>query len=361
MRLSRLLTVLLLAALFAAGLFVVLAWREVRAFRATPFGTAEEKVVEVAPGSSPRAVVRALARAGVLADDELAWRYVHYLKRDPRPFKAGEYAFAGPLQPDEALERIYRGEVKLYRFTVPEGLRVEEIAEIVARSGLTTAEAVQQLGRDPEVARELGVPFSSLEGYLFPDTYAFSRSATARTIVEAMVRRFREAWAEASAARGPGVTMGEAEAVTLASIVEKETGQPSERPRISCVFHNRLARKMKLQTDPTVMYATFQRTGRWSKNITRADLQAPHPYNTYTTPGLPPGPIASPGAAALRAAVAPSECQDLFFVSRNDGTHVFCPDLACHDAAVHTWQIEYFRRRRAQTAASGHASAPPRP
>lgn len=355
---------LLLAGLAAAGAFAWVAWRQLEAFRAAPYGSAEEKVVEVPPGSSPRAVVRALARAGVLADGELAWRYVRWVKRDPRPFKAGEYAFAGPLTPDQALEHVYRGEIKLYRFTVPEGLRVEEIAEIVGRSGLADAGAFQRLARDPQVARALGVPFDSLEGYLYPDTYAFARGVTARQIAEAMVRRFREAFAEASSARGPGVELGEAEAVVLASIVEKETGQVSERPRISCVFHNRLRRHMRLQTDPTVMYATFLRTGRWSKNISKADLQAEHPYNTYTTTGLPPGPIASPGEAALRAALAPADCQDLFFVSRNDGTHVFCPDLACHEQAVKAWQVEYFRRKRSGTGTAGgpaRAAAPAQP
>ena len=345
-RLLRLLGVLLLVALAAAGAFAWVAWRQLQDFRATPHGSAEEKLVEIPPGSSPRAVVRALARAGVLSDAELAWRYVRWVKRDPRPFKAGEYAFAGAIRPDEALERVYRGEIKLYRFTVPEGLRLEETAEVVARSGLASAESILLLARDPAVARALGVPFDSLEGYLFPDTYAFARGVTARQIVEAMVHRFREAFAAASAARGPGVELGEAEAVVLASIVEKETGQVSERPRISCVFHNRLARKMKLQTDPTVMYATFLRTGRWSRNISKADLLTPHPYNTYLVAGLPPGPIASPGEAALKAALAPAACQDLFFVSRNDGTHVFCPDLACHEAAVRKWQVEFFRRRR---------------
>jgi UPF0755 protein len=337
---------LLLAAAAAGGAWAFLAWRELTAFRTTRHGTADEKVVDVPPGASPRAVVRALARAGVLADDELAWRYVHFVKRDPRPLKAGEYAFSGPLTPDEVLERVYKGEIRLYRFTVPEGLRVEEIAEIVGASGLARAEDVARLGRDPALARALGVPFDGLEGYLFPDTYSFPRGVTARQIVEAMVRRFRDEWTRAEAQRAAGVTLGEAEAVTLASIIEKETGQASERPRISCVFHNRLARRIPLATDPTVLYATFLRTGRWSRNITRADLRTPHPYNTYLTPGLPPGPIASPGAAALQAALSPSACQDLFFVSRNDGTHVFCPDLACHEAAVRTWQIEYFRKRR---------------
>ncbi len=345
-RLLLVLGALLLLGLAAAGAFAWVAWRELQAFRAAPVGGAAEVVVEIPPGSSPRAVVRALARAGVLADDELAWRYVRWVKKDPRPFKAGEYAFAGPLTPDQALERVYRGEIRLYRFTIPEGLRAEEAAALVEKSGLATAEAFLLLARDPAVARALGAPFDSLEGYLFPDTYAFAKGVTARQIVEAMVRRFREAYAAAEAGRGPGISLGEAEAVTLASIVEKETGQVSERPRISCVFHNRLSRRMRLQTDPTVMYATYLRTGRWSRNISKADLLTPHPYNTYTTAGLPPGPIASPGAAALAAALAPATCGDLFFVSRNDGTHVFCPDLACHEAAVRAWQVEFFRKKR---------------
>jgi UPF0755 protein len=161
-----------------------------------------------------------------------------------------------------------------------------------------------------------------------------------------MVSRFKEEYAKADAVRRPAVKLGLGETATLASIVEKETGRPDERPRIACVFHNRLRLGMRLQTDPTVMYATMLRTGRWSRNITRADLLAPHPYNTYTTAGLPPGPIASAGAAALRATLAPDACKDLYFVSRNDGSHVFCPDLVCHNAAVREWQVEFFKRAR---------------
>jgi UPF0755 protein len=345
-RLLSLLGVLLLAGALAAGAYALVAWRQLEAFRTTPHGSAEEKVVEIPHGASPRTVVRVLAHAGVLASDELAWRYVHYLRRDPRPFKAGEYAFSGSLLPDAVLEHLYKGEVRLYRFTVPEGLRIEDIAEIVARTGLVKAEDLQLLARDPSVARALGVPFDSLEGYLFPDRYAFAKGTTARQIVEAMVHRANDEYAKADLARGPGIRLEEPEVMILASIIEKETGQVSERPRISCVFHNRLARHMKLQTDPTVMYATFLRTGRWSKNISRADLLTPHAYNTYAVAGLPPGPIASPGSAAIKAALTPSTCKDLYFVSRNDGTHVFCPDLKCHEAAVQTWQKDFFRNRR---------------
>jgi UPF0755 protein len=224
---------------------------------------------------------------------------------------------------------------------------MEEIAGIIQDAGLGRADELLALMRDPAYAREQGVPGENLEGYLFPDTYTFTKGPKARAVVGAMVERFRQEWRRADAQRLPGVKLGEREAVTLASIIEKETGQPDERPRISCVFHNRLRRGMRLQTDPTVMYATMLRNGgRWSQNITRKDLEAPHPYNTYTTAGLPPGPIANPGAAALAAALHPSQCNDLFFVSRNDGTHVFCPDLRCHAAAVQKWQVEYFRNHR---------------
>jgi UPF0755 protein len=338
--------VLLALGLVAAGMAAFLLWRQVDAFRATPFGTADEKVVEVPAGASARAVVRALAQAGVLSDPEVAWRYVRLVKRDPRRFKAGEYAFAGPLTPDEALERIYRGEVRLYRFTVPEGLRVDDVSEIVGASGLVPAEDFLLLAHSAAEANALGIPADTVEGYLFPDTYAFARGVTARQILEAMVRRALGEYERADAHRSPGVRLDRAAAMTLASIIEKETGQAAERGRISCVFHNRLARHIPLATDPTVMYATYLRTGRWSRNISRADLRTPHPYNTYLVQGLPPGPIANPGAAAIRAALQPDACADLFFVSRNDGTHVFCPDLACHERAVMKWQVDYFKRKQ---------------
>jgi UPF0755 protein len=322
-------------------------------FRETPWGSEAEKVVEVPPRATAREVVRLLARGGAIADEGLGWRYVRLLKRDKRPFKAGEYAFSGARKPDEVLEKVYRGEVKTYRFTVPEGVRTDEIAEIVERAGLGKADELLALMRDPAFARELGVPFPSLEGFLFPDTYAFGKNPRPRAVLSAMVERFRAAWRKAEAQRASGVTLGQGEAVVLASIVEKETGLPEERPRISCVFHNRLRRGMKLQTDPTVLYAKWLWSGAWSRNLTRKDLERAHPYNTYATPGLPPGPIASPGGAALEAALHPDDCQDLYFVSRNDGSHAFCRDLRCHAAAVQRWQVDWFRERRQASRRGG--------
>lgn len=338
-------TLVVLLALVAAGTAGVLWWKIDR-FRSTPYGGPEEKIVVVPQGSSARAVVRALAAAGVLSHQREAWLYVRWVRRDGRSFRAGEYSFAGPLTPDEVLEKVHLGQVKVYRFTVAEGLRADEIAEIVARTGLVRAEEFLAVARDRSVAEALGLPGAGLEGFLFPDTYTVPRGITARALAERMVARFKAEYDRADAARKSGVTLGVGEVATLASIVEKETGQASERPRIACVFHNRLRLGMRLQTDPTVMYATMLRTGRWSKNISRADLTTPHPYNTYTTAGLPPGPIANAGAAALRAVLAPDACADLYFVSRNDGSHEFCPDLACHNAAVRTWQVRFFRQRQ---------------
>lgn len=320
-----------------------LAWWELDRFRTTPYGGPEEKIVVIPPGASARAVVRALAEAGVLSHERIAWVYVRYVRRDGRSYRAGEYAFSGPLQPDAVLEKVHHGDVKLYRFTVAEGLRADEIADIVGHTGLVRAEDFLAVAHDPAVARALGLPYGGLEGFLFPDTYSVARGVTARGIAEMMVGRFKAEYDHALLSRKREVRLDMGQVATLASIVEKETGQSGERPHIACVFYNRLEKGMRLQTDPTVMYATMLRTGRWSKNITRADLATPHPYNTYTTAGLPPGPIANAGAAALRAVMTPDSCPDLFFVSRNDGTHKFCPDLACHNAAVRTWQVEFFR------------------
>src|SRR5512142_2151890 len=327
----------------AGAIALGITWREVAQFRSTAYGGPEEKVVVVPPGAPARAVVRLLAQAGVLSHERTAWLYARYVRRDGRPFRAGEYSFAGALLPDQALEKVHLGQVKLYRFTIPEGLRADEIADIIGRTGLVRPEDFLAVTRDPAVASALGLPYRSLEGFLFPDTYAVARGLSARALAEKMVAHFREEYARANANRSPAVKLDMGQVATLASIVEKETGQPSERPHIACVFYNRLRMGMRLQTDPTVMYATMLRTGRWSKNITRADLIAPHPYNTYTAAGLPPGPIANAGAAALRAALSPSDCADLYFVSRNDGSHVFCPDLRCHNAAVKKYQVEFFQ------------------
>src|SRR5262249_45512447 len=245
------------------------------------------------------------------------------------------------------IDKITSGQVKLYRFTVPEGLRVDETLPILAQSELHLDQAkLQKLAEDQAFLSRLKVPASSIEGFLFPDTYSFTRRSDEEAVLAKMVNRTLEEYRKAEAQRKKGNGLVMLQTITLASIVEKETAAPEERPRISCVFHNRLRLRMRLGADPTVLYAMKLLRGEFVKNITAKDLVTEHPYNTYTSYGLPPGPIASPGAASIQAALNPIDCTDLYFVSRNDGTHVFCPDLRCHNEAVERWQREYFRKQR---------------
>ncbi len=332
----------------AAGGWYLMREQRVTAFAATPVTLPAPATVEIPTGTGPKVLSRLLAEVGAVSDADLLYLYIRRQGLGPK-LQAGEYEFSGTLTPGQVLEKIVQGQVKTYRFTVPEGLRAEEILPLVASSELKLdLSELERLAKDKSFLAKSGVPAGSIEGFLFPDTYTFTRAATEEAVLTKMVSSALEAYRRAAAQRKEGVRLNVLQAFTLASIVEKETGAPEERPRISCVFHNRLKRGMKLQTDPTVIYAMRLLRGVYSKNITRRDLETPHPYNTYTMTGLPPGPIASPGAAALEAALRPLDCEDLFFVSRNDGTHIFCPTLECHEAAVEEWQVKFFRRKRQQ-------------
>ncbi len=342
--LALLLLVLLAGA--AVGGWYLQRERRVTAFASTTVTLPQAGVTVMVPqGTGPKAVAQLLADAGVVQDAELFYLSIRRENAGPR-LKAGEYHFEGTLTPAQVVEKLVAGQVKVYRFTIPEGLRAEEILPILAHSELKLdLKTLERLASDPSFLKKAGVPVRSIEGFLFPDTYTFTRNATEEAVLSKMVSRALEEYRRADARRKEGVKLGLLETFTLASIVEKETGAPEERPRISCVFHNRLKLRMKLQTDPTVLYSMRLR-GVQGKNITRKDLDTAHPYNTYAIEGLPPGPIASPGAAALQAALQPLTCEDLFFVSRNDGTHLFCPTLECHNAAVKEWQVEFFRKKR---------------
>lgn len=337
--------VLLVIAAGPVGFLLLRSWQVTR-FAQRPFGSPDPKVAEIASGTGPGAIAELLAEKKVVADQRLFYLYLRREKLIPR-LKAGEYEFSGPLTPAQVAEKIASGQVKVYHFTVPEGLRVEEILPILAQSELHLDPAkLAALSSDAEFLRKSGVPAASAEGFLFPDTYGFTRGASEVAVLGKMVSRALEEYRKADAQRKSGISLDLLQTMTLASIIEKETAAPEERPRISCVFHNRLRLRMKLGTDPTVLYAMRLIRGRWINNITSEDLRTEHPYNTYTVYGLPPGPIASPGAASIQAALNPIDCNDLYFVSRNNGTHVFCPDVNCHNEAVERWQREYFRKQR---------------
>jgi len=282
-----------------------------------------EIFVEVPPGASGRGIARLLEQEGVVPSAPLLRLYLRATGLGSR-MQAGEYRFSRPLSPMEAVDRLVRGDVFLHRLTVPEGLDLAEVEALLVGAGYWKAGEVRQaLGR-VEIIRDLAPEAGSLEGYLFPETYAFPRSTGAAELVRDMTDRFREVFGprlrEAARARGLSVH----EAVTLASLVEEEGRLVEESPLIASVIHNRLGRRMRLEVDATVVYA-LRREGLYRPPLTRRDLGFASPYNTYQNAGLPPGPIAGPGRAALEAAALPAETDYLYYVLKPDGSgaHAF--------------------------------------
>lgn len=305
-----------------------------------------EQFVEIPPGSGVAVIGRRLANAGVVRDP-VTFRYAVWLIGGTKTLKAGEYRFDRAMTPEEVARKIARGEAYLRQITFREGLSIRDMAALFEEGGFGPRQAFVDAASRPDTIRGLDPAAADLEGYLFPDTYALPRRATADTLVQMMVARFQRQVGNDLPQRAAAASLSVHEAVTLASIVEKETGQAEERPLVAAVYANRLRIGMGLQCDPTVLYA-LQRAGRTTKNLTREDLQYDSPYNTYRYAGLPPGPIASPGKASIDAALQPANVPYLYFVSRNDGSHAFATTLDEHNKNVFRWQVQYWRERRAQ-------------
>jgi UPF0755 protein len=337
-RLGRLL--LIAAFLAAAG-----GWW-VYARLTTPYrGFAGEEVfVELPPGTGVAEIGRRLAAAGVVPDPYI-FRLAVYRSGTGRRLEAGEYRFSVPAAPGEVVTRLAHGDVFTRTVTFREGLSIREMAPIFEKSGLGTAEEFRREAADQVRVAGVDPGADSLEGYLFPDTYPLPRRAGAPGTVDAMLARFARAFDADLRAAAAAAGMTTHEAVTLASLVELESGQADERSIISGVFHRRLKIGMPLQCDPTVIYA-LERAGRWDGNIRKADLQIDSAYNTYRHAGLPPGPIASPGRASLQAAVHPADVPYLYFVSKGDGTHAFAATLAEHNKNVQMYQVRRVRQVR---------------
>ena len=266
------------------------------------------------------------------------------LRRDLRP-KAGVYEFGEELTPLQVLDQLGRGESILVQVTVREGLDRFAIAKLMASERLGTEKEWLELTADSKLVEDIAPEATSLEGYLFPDTYRFSPGTSPRVIVEEMVKNFRRQFGEELAYIRTGLSVHET--VTLASIVETEAQLQSERPLIASVYRNRLEKRMLLQADPTVIYS-MKLAGTWAGDIRKDDLRMSSPYNTYARTGLPPGPIANAGLASLRAAANPASSEMLYFVSKNDGSHVFSRDLDEHNRNVAQWQKRYWRDAQGQ-------------
>ncbi len=298
----------------------------------------DEIFVDLPPGLHVSDIASRLADAGVVPD-ALTFRIAARIGHDDRRLEAGEYRFAAAATPYTVAWRLAHGDVFRVTLKFPEGLTIAEMAPIFARSGLGSADDFLAAASRPLLIGARDPAATDLEGYLFPSTYALSRHTGADGAIRAMLKAFDHAFNGdvKTAAIAQGMSMRDV--VTIASLVERETAQPDERPIVSAVYRNRLKIGMLLQCDPTVIYA-MMRDGRWNGNITRADLQRDEPYNTYRRPGLPPGPIAAPGLASLEAAVHPADVPYLYFVSKGDGTHAFSSTLADQTKNVLRYQIK---------------------
>jgi UPF0755 protein len=297
-------------------------------------GESVEIVLE--PGLDAGTVLRRLADAGVLRRPRLARAWLS-LRGAAGGLHAGEYRFDAPAAPVEVLRRLETGDVLLHPVTLPEGLTYVEIAERLEQAGFGPLDALVAVFGDPEPIRDLDPEATDLEGYLFPETYHFPRGTGPERIAATMVERFRSVMGAAFVEEAREVGLGLRDAVILASLIEKETSVPDERERISGVFHNRLARRMRLECDPTVIYA-IHRAGREVGRLTYDDLKFKSPWNTYVVEGLPAGPIANPGRESLLAALRPLTGNELYFVASPDGGHRFSTTLANHLNAVAEWR-----------------------
>jgi UPF0755 protein len=303
-----------------------------------PNPQAEERIVLIERGMILRSIAERLEQQRVITDKNLFMLLARFYHRE-KSVKAGEYRFTTAMLPVEVLLMLQDGKIYLHHATIPEGYTLAQIADHLETLGYAEKSAFLQLAANKEFIARLNIEADSLEGYLFPNTYSFPRGISATEIVQQMVNQFWQVMTpdRQQEIRQQGFTVHQI--VTLASIVEKEAKAPAERELISAVYHNRLKINMKLDSDPTVIYGIQNFNG----NLTRRDLEQDTPYNTYTRRGLPPGPIANPGAASILAAIHPAQVKYLYFVARNDGTHEFSTNYNDHLKAVRKYQS---RKRR---------------
>lgn len=298
----------------------------------------QEIIFPVERGQSFKTIADNLQNQGLIGHKDAFYLFAR-LSGSTSKVKAGEYLLSTDMSALQILDVLVSGKSFERKITITEGLNVFEIAEIFQEKGIATQSEFLKLVRNPTTAKKyLGEAQESLEGYLFPETYSFTRFTPAEKLVEKMVDNFKAVWSELSFQLPKGWTRHQV--VTLASIVEKETGAPDERPLIASVFLNRLRKNMLLQTDPTILYGMADLSGKLESNIRKADILRPTRFNTYVIKGLPPGPISNPGKDALLAIFKPAQSNYLFFVSMNEGRHAFSETYQQHSEAVKKYQLD---------------------
>jgi UPF0755 protein len=298
----------------------------------------EPITVEISKGDSFTSVMNVLEEVGLIKHTK-SFYLLAILRGAPKHIRAGEYELDASMTPREILDKFLKGEIKGYRIPIPEGFTVRQIASRLSHWRLVNEEKFMERAYNKDFLASLYIPGDSIEGYLFPDTYILTRSMGEEEIMRFMVRRFRQKVTSTMMKRGGELGFTVEEILILASIIEKEGGVNEEKPLVAAVFHNRLKKGMRLQSDPTVIYGIKKFDG----NLTKKHLKKTTRYNTYRIKGLPPGPICNPGIDSIMAALYPAPVDYLFFVSKNDGSHHFSADLASHNKAVIKYQI---KRRR---------------
>jgi UPF0755 protein len=309
---------------------------ELRIYADTPanVSTSQNVIVNVRPGQTLRTTADILRQANLIKS-RLKFILISRIKGLDKHLKAGEYLLSAAMPPRQILEIMVKGEVNLHKLTVPEGYSIPQIAVLVENANFGSKIDFIKAATDTVLASKNGIVAATFEGYLFPDTYFFPREVAMEQIISAMVNRFWSVFTTEWKVRAKDLGFTVHQIVTLASIIEKETGAAFERPIISSVFHNRLKKKMRLESDPTVIYGIKNFDG----NLTRKHLNTHTPYNTYKIRGLPAGPIANPGRASLEAALYPERSVFIYFVSKKDNTHYFSTNLKEHNQAVRKYQL----------------------
>jgi UPF0755 protein len=296
-------------------------------------------VYEVEKGKSFRSIARDLQERGLIQSADV-FRIYARISGNGSNVKVGEYALNATMTPVEIMTVITSGKSIAKSFTVAEGLNIFEIAELYELQKLGTKSEFLKLCLNKQFIKELlGEERESLEGYLYPETYQITKYTSTKELITNMVQKFQQVF-PAAIAQKEIEGLSDYQILILASIIEKETGAPEDRPLVSSVFHNRLKKDMKLQTDPTIIYGMAVNTQKTIAKISKADILRPTRYNTYVIKGLPPGPISNPGIQAMKAAVQPGESEYLFFVSQNDGTTLFSKDYGTHARAVKKFQVD---------------------